>query len=86
MTANTPEDWLRANTTAATAELFEFLRIPSISARSEHRGDVARAAAWLADRLTSAGLAAASRSPSTRNRAACLMGRMLRDHAADRNA
>lgn len=58
MTANTPEDWLRVNTTAATAELFEFLRIPSISARSEHRGDVARAAAWLADRLTSAGLAA----------------------------
>lgn len=52
-----PDAWLRANTTAATRELFEFLRIPSISARSEHRPDVSRAAEWLADRLQHAGLA-----------------------------
>lgn len=32
-------------------ELFEFIRIPSISARSEHDGDTRRAAHWLADRL-----------------------------------
>ena len=28
-------------------DLFAFLRIPSVSARSEHRGDVRDAAAWL---------------------------------------
>jgi hypothetical protein len=36
-----PSAWLIANRQAATAELFEFLRIPSISARSEHQADVA---------------------------------------------
>ena len=51
-------DWLTANTAAATAELFEFLRIPSISARSEHRGDVAKAAEWLARKIIDAGLSA----------------------------
>src|SRR5687768_3909858 len=51
-----PSDWLSANTAAATEELFEFLRIPSISARSEHKADVARAAEWLADRLEYAGV------------------------------
>ncbi len=39
-------------------ELFEFLRIPSVSARSEHRGDMERAATWLADAMRRAGLAA----------------------------
>jgi acetylornithine deacetylase/succinyl-diaminopimelate desuccinylase-like protein len=38
------------------AELFDFLRIPSVSARSEHRSDVSRAAEWLAQRMTAAGL------------------------------
>jgi acetylornithine deacetylase/succinyl-diaminopimelate desuccinylase-like protein len=51
-----PSDWLTANTAAATAELFDFLRIPSISARSEHKADVAKAAEWLADRLEYAGV------------------------------
>ena len=51
-----PSDWLTANTAHATKELFEFLRIPSISARSEHKADVARAAEWLADRLEYAGV------------------------------
>jgi acetylornithine deacetylase/succinyl-diaminopimelate desuccinylase-like protein len=37
-------------------ELFEFLRIPSVSARSEHRPDMRRAADWLADRMREAGL------------------------------
>ncbi len=37
-------------------ELFDFLRIPSVSARSEHRADVRRAAEWLSDRLGAAGL------------------------------
>jgi acetylornithine deacetylase/succinyl-diaminopimelate desuccinylase-like protein len=52
-----PESWITDQTGAATAELFDFLRIPSVSARSEHKGDVARAADWLAQRLRDAGLA-----------------------------
>ncbi len=39
-------------------ELFDFLRIPSVSARSEHDEDTRAAAAWLADRLRDAGLEA----------------------------
>ena len=38
------------------AELFEFLRIPSVSARSEHDADTARAAEWTAASLRTAGL------------------------------
>src|SRR6202022_4479713 len=37
------------------AELCEFLRIPSISAKSEHKPDIERAAQWVADHLRSAG-------------------------------
>jgi acetylornithine deacetylase/succinyl-diaminopimelate desuccinylase-like protein len=40
-------------------ELFAFLRIPSVSARSEHRADTARAAEWVADSLRATGLEAA---------------------------
>lgn len=39
-------------------ELFELLRIPSVSARSEHAGDTRRAAEWIRDRLDAAGLSA----------------------------
>jgi acetylornithine deacetylase/succinyl-diaminopimelate desuccinylase-like protein len=38
-------------------ELFEFLRIPSVSARSEHREDVDAAARWLAGQMRGVGLA-----------------------------
>lgn len=37
------------------AELFEFLRIPSVSAKSEHKPDIERASQWVADHLRSAG-------------------------------
>ena len=37
-------------------ELFEFLRIPSVSARSEHRPDMMRAGEWLAARMRDVGL------------------------------
>ena len=37
------------------AELCEFLRIPSVSAKSEHKPDIERAARWVADKLQSAG-------------------------------
>lgn len=40
-------------------ELFELLRIPSVSARSEHDADTARAAEWVAASLRRAGLGAA---------------------------
>lgn len=40
------------------SELFEFLRIPSVSAKSEHDGDVRRAAEWLKGTITKAGLTA----------------------------
>jgi len=45
-----------ANTPRIHQELFDFLRIPSVSARSEHRADVAHAAGWLAASLDKAGL------------------------------
>jgi acetylornithine deacetylase/succinyl-diaminopimelate desuccinylase-like protein len=38
------------------AELYEFLRIPSVSTAREHDGDTRAAAVWLADRLEAAGL------------------------------
>ncbi len=40
------------------SELFEFLRIPSVSADSEHDADTRRAAGWLRERMEEAGLAA----------------------------
>src|ERR1700687_5161091 len=37
------------------AELYEFLRIPSVSAKSEHKPDIERAAGWVAGKLRAAG-------------------------------
>src|SRR5690349_23679431 len=37
-------------------ELFDLLRIPSVSARSEHNKDTARAAEWVARSMRNAGL------------------------------
>ncbi|MDH5588493.1 MAG: dipeptidase [Gemmatimonadota bacterium] len=45
-----------ANLARFRAELYDFLRIPSISAKSEHDGDTRRAAEWLSDALARAGL------------------------------
>src|SRR5216683_1772377 len=36
-------------------ELCEFLRIPSVSAKSEHKSDIERGARWVADHLRAAG-------------------------------
>ncbi len=47
--------WLDANDQRLHDDLFEFLRIPSVSARSEHTADVARAAQWLHERLARIG-------------------------------
>ncbi|MEX2283187.1 MAG: dipeptidase [Gemmatimonadota bacterium] len=38
------------------SELFEFLRMPSVSARSEHAADVRKAADWFADKCKAVGL------------------------------
>ena len=36
-------------------ELCEFLRIPSVSAKSENKQDIERAAKWVSDHLRAAG-------------------------------
>jgi acetylornithine deacetylase/succinyl-diaminopimelate desuccinylase-like protein len=46
------------NETRIREELFELLRIPSVSARSEHNADTARAADWVAQSIRAAGLQA----------------------------
>jgi acetylornithine deacetylase/succinyl-diaminopimelate desuccinylase-like protein len=52
----TPTEHLRQNRDRALDELKAWLRIPSVSAKSEHRADTARAADWLAERMRAAGL------------------------------
>ncbi len=47
--------WCEANDVRAQDELFAFLRIPSVSARSEHQGDCVSAAQFVADALTTIG-------------------------------
>src|ERR1700753_3448794 len=56
--ANDLEKFFAGNTSAARDELFDFLRIPSVSARSEHNADTARAAEWVATSLKRIGLKA----------------------------
>jgi acetylornithine deacetylase/succinyl-diaminopimelate desuccinylase-like protein len=50
------EQFVAENETRMLAELLEFLRIPSISTLPEHKDDVARAAQFVADALTGAGM------------------------------
>jgi acetylornithine deacetylase/succinyl-diaminopimelate desuccinylase-like protein len=50
--------YLTAHDARIQRELFDFLRIPSVSARSDHDADTARAAEWTADSLRAAGLEA----------------------------
>ena len=47
---------LAENRDRYVAELRDFVRIPSISSLPDHQDDVGRAAAWVRDRLTQAGL------------------------------
>ena len=49
-------DYLDENDSRIREELFAFLRIPSVSAKSEHDADVVRAAEWLRNSLEEAGL------------------------------
>ena len=58
------ESWFAREERRIRAELDDFLRIPSVSARSEHNADTARCAAWLADRLRELGMdASVHRTP-----------------------
>ena len=56
--------YARSNQDKFLAELFEFLRIPSISTQPEHDPDMQRAAAWLRDQLLAAGFARADVMPT----------------------
>ncbi|MEO7502546.1 MAG: dipeptidase [Gemmatimonadaceae bacterium] len=51
-------NYLEKNDARIQEELFEFLRIPSVSARSEHNVDVARAATWLKECMEKSGMTA----------------------------
>ena len=57
-TAPDLEKFLADNDKRIREELFEFLRIPSVSARSEHNGDTQRAAEWLKSALDKIGVPA----------------------------
>jgi acetylornithine deacetylase/succinyl-diaminopimelate desuccinylase-like protein len=48
-------EWIDRSRDQHLAELNEFLRIPSISAKSEHKPDIERGARWVADHLHGAG-------------------------------
>jgi len=54
------EDFLRKNDSRIHDELFEFLRIPSVSAKSEHNADTKRAAEWVKTSLDKIGVPATS--------------------------
>jgi acetylornithine deacetylase/succinyl-diaminopimelate desuccinylase-like protein len=52
------DHFFTANEPRIRDELFDLLRIPSVSARSEHNADTARAAEWVARNMREAGLQA----------------------------
>ena len=52
------DKYLEQNNSRIHDELFEFLRIPSVSARSEHNADTSRAAEWIRQSAEKAGMKA----------------------------
>jgi acetylornithine deacetylase/succinyl-diaminopimelate desuccinylase-like protein len=52
------EQHLAANDKKARTELFDFLRIPSVSARTEHTPDIKRCAEWVQQSMKAAGMKA----------------------------
>lgn len=56
MSVSELQSWLEANRERHLEELKALLRIPSVSARAEHAGDVRRCAEFVAERLRGAGL------------------------------
>ena len=55
---------LRTNRDRHVEELKDFLRIASVSAKSEHKAEVRRAAEWLVERMLEAGLESAELFPT----------------------
>src|SRR5712692_1440791 len=49
-------EYIESHRDAHLEELFEFLRIPSISTQSEHKQDIERAAKWVAEKLRGSGM------------------------------
>src|ERR1700689_2818789 len=49
-------DYIESRRDENLNELKEFLRIPSVSTKSEHKPDIERAAQWVAEKLRAAGL------------------------------
>ena len=47
-------DQIEASREAHLEELKEFLRIPSVSTKSEHKSDIEKAARWVAEKLRGA--------------------------------
>jgi acetylornithine deacetylase/succinyl-diaminopimelate desuccinylase-like protein len=60
----TPEQYLEANRARLVDELTAFARIPSVSTDPAYRGEVRRAADWVAERLRAAGLTAVRVHPT----------------------
>jgi len=56
--------FLESNEERFIKELFEYVRIPSISAQSDHAGDIQTCAEWLVKRCNAAGLTAEIRKTS----------------------
>lgn len=57
-------EFIEARREEHLADLYDFLRIPSISAKSEHKPDIEKAAKWVADHLRSAGFKTVQTLPS----------------------
>src|SRR6202046_4184341 len=49
-------DYIESRREENLNELKEFLRIPSVSTKSEHKPDIEKAAQWVAEKLRAAGL------------------------------
>ncbi len=60
-------DYIKQNGERFESELFDLLRIPSISAQSSHKGDMVRCAEWLAASLLKAGADKAEVMPTEGN-------------------
>ena len=61
------QSYIDANKERFLNELFDLLRIPSISAQSEHKGDMVKCAEWLAAALVQAGADRAEVMPTDGN-------------------
>ncbi|MCD8172571.1 MAG: dipeptidase [Alistipes sp.] len=62
-----PKNYIELNRDRFLEELFELLRIPSVSAKSEHKPDMEKCAAWLAESLAKAGADRAEVMPTAGN-------------------